>query len=133
MATTLLAIPSRPRPAAVLLRRRRIHVRPAGALADREATRRVRHEVYCVDKGFLAPDALFDGYDDRATLLNAFDGAEPVGTMRITDSGDGPLELVEMHPELAPLLPRGRFDEVLREFRLRCVDAATPRRRGRAP
>jgi len=86
----------------------RVRVRPADDTAGREATRRVRHEVYCVEKGFLDDGALFDPYDDRATVLHAFDGDEPVGTLRITDGADGPLELLEMHPELEALIPPGR-------------------------
>jgi hypothetical protein len=87
---------------------RRIRVHPAHDPAGREATGRVRHEVYCVEKGFLDGAELFDHHDERATLLNAFAGSEPVGTLRITDSADGPLEIFEMHPELQALVPPGR-------------------------
>jgi hypothetical protein len=63
--------------AARLLRIYRVDVR-AAAPPEREHTRAVRHEVYCVEKRFLEPDALFDAYDDRAILLNAYRGDEPV-------------------------------------------------------
>jgi hypothetical protein len=95
-------------------------VRSAEDPQGREHTRRVRHQVYCVEKGFLAPDQLFDRYDERALILNALRGGEPVGTLRITDSSEGPLEIFEMHPELATLVrPRARLLEVSRLMVLR--------------
>jgi N-acyl-L-homoserine lactone synthetase len=98
----------------------RVIVRTAARACDREHTRRLRHEVYCREKGLLSPDQLFDVYDDRCTTLNAFQGGEPVGTVRITDSADGPLEIFEMHPELASLVPpRARLIEVSRLMVLR--------------
>jgi hypothetical protein len=108
----LRAIPSTAR---LLVGAGRIHVRPAGSAADREHTRHVRHEVYCVEKEFLHPDALFDAYDTHATLLNAYHRDQPVGTLRITDSADGPLEIFDMHPELASTVrPGARLLEVSR-------------------
>jgi hypothetical protein len=100
--------------------RNSILVRATQDPRDREHTRRVRHQVYSVEKGFLPPDQLFDSYDDRALVLNALRGGEPVGTLRITDSSDGPLEIFEMHPELASLVrPRARLLEVSRLMVLR--------------
>jgi hypothetical protein len=90
-------------------------IRVEATRGPNDATRHVRHEVYCVEKGFLTPDTLFDCYDQRAIILNAFDGSEPVGTMRITDSADGRLELFEVHPELETLVPAGlRYVELSR-------------------
>lgn len=73
----------------------------------REATRKMRHAVYCKEKGFLDQSTLLDAYDDRALLLTAHKGEGVIGTMRVTDSAEGPLEIFEMHPELQPLVPAG--------------------------
>src|SRR5262245_8377167 len=89
----------------VLVGDRAVTVREAVTDADRADTRRVRHQIYCVGKPFLEPDELFDEYDRRATILNAYRGREVIGTMRVTDSADGCLEIFEMHPELADLVP----------------------------
>ena len=89
----------------------RVEVREGkGAAAPqlvREATRKMRHAVYCKEKGFLDGTTLLDGYDDRALLLTAHKGEDVVGAMRVTDSAEGPLEIFEMHPELRPLVPAG--------------------------
>jgi hypothetical protein len=101
--------------AARLLSLDRASVGEVTSPALREHTRRVRHEVYCLEKKFLTPADLFDAYDDRALILNAYKGDLPIGTLRITDSADGPLEIFEMHPELLPLVPaRARLLEVSR-------------------
>jgi hypothetical protein len=95
-----------------------------------EATRRVRHEVYCLEKGYLTSDTIFDRYDQRATLLNVFDGSEPVGTMRIIDSADGRLELFDIYPELETLMPAGRryaeFSRLMVIRRCRGLRATVP-------
>ena len=58
-----------------------------------------------LEKQYVTSDSLFDSYDLRATILNVFEGSERVGTMRITDSADGRLEMFAMHPELEALAP----------------------------
>ena len=73
----------------------------------REATRKMRHAVYCKEKKFLDSGTLLDTYDDRALLLTAHKGHDVIGIMRVTDSAEGPLEIFEMHPELRPLVPAG--------------------------
>jgi len=92
-----------------------ISVSPARSTADREATRAVRHAVYVREKAFLTSGELFDGFDERALILNAHDEGKPVGTLRVTDSDHCTLEILQMHPELAPLLPKNaRIMEVSR-------------------
>jgi hypothetical protein len=124
--STALSLPAFfPLPDFKLVRRVRamsanILVRVAATPADLDATRAVRHRVYCTEKRFLRPDELLDEYDARATVVNAFDGADPVGSMRITDSAEGCLEILEMHPELAGLLPpKARLLEVSRLMAIR--------------
>jgi hypothetical protein len=82
-------------------------IRVEAVRGPNEATQRVRDEVYRLEKRYVTSDSLFDCYDLRATILNVFEGNEPVGTMRITDNADGQLELFEMHPELEALAPSG--------------------------
>jgi len=85
----------------------KVEVRKASDAASLEATRAVRHEVYCREKGFLDEGALLDQFDGRAVVLNAFLGDEAIGTLRVTDSTEGKLEIFEMHPELEALVPQG--------------------------
>ena len=92
-----------------------IRVGPVQCAEDRAATRAVRHAVYVREKAFLTSGELFDGFDERALILNAHDEGLPVGTLRVTSSDHGTLEILQMHPELAPLLPKGaRIMEVSR-------------------
>src|SRR3954469_3074588 len=76
-----------------------IAVQPVQSAEDRAATRAVRHAVYVREKGFLTSGELFDGFDDRALILNAHDEGQPVGTLRVTSSDHGTLEILQMHPE----------------------------------
>lgn len=93
----------------------RFDVRVAGTAADRASTCHVRHQVYCLEKGFLRPDELTDPFDDRATVVNAWLDGKAVGTLRITDNADGELEVLQMHPELKEKLrPGARLLEVSR-------------------
>ena len=85
----------------------KVEVRAVTSPEGFAATRSIRHEVYCREKGFLDEGALLDQWDQRAVVLNAFRGDEAIGTLRVTDSSEGRLEIFEMHPELEELLPKG--------------------------
>ena len=108
----------------------RRNIRVETVRGPNEATRQIREEVYLHEKGYLSADTIFDAYDDRALILNAFVDDEPVGTMRLTDSRDGPLELLAMHPELEALTPRSphcvEFSRLMVTRRLRGAGGALP-------
>jgi N-acyl-L-homoserine lactone synthetase len=66
----------------------------------RSAVFRLRYHLYVELMGVLAPDdplvtggVFRDGFDDYSTLLALFYDQALVGTLRITTSSDGPLEL----------------------------------------
>ena len=84
----------------------KIQVRQAIGTDGFDATRSIRHAVYCLEKGFLDQGALLDAWDQRGLVLNAWQDGRAIGTLRITDSDHGPLEIFDMHPELRQLIPR---------------------------
>jgi hypothetical protein len=92
---------------------------------ERAACARLRADIYVNEMGILSsdhpyvgPDGLVDPYDRYSTNLLLMAGDVAVGTARVTQACDGPLE-IEQYVDLAAVgRPRGELVEVTR-FMLR--------------
>jgi hypothetical protein len=79
-----------------------LQVRIATTTAQLEQVQRLRKRIYVDELQILQPDhayvqgeRLVDPYDDWSTHLACFAGDVPVGTIRVTETADGALELEE--------------------------------------
>lgn len=99
-----------------------LSVRIACTQAELEAAQRLRHKIYVEDMGVLPPDhpyvvgdRLVDDYDDWSTHLILLADEEVVGSVRVTEAIDGPLELSE-YLDVAPYLPAGAMPAELTRY-----------------
>lgn len=94
-------------------RGRVLSVRVASTEAELRAVQRLRYRIYVEDMGILSPDhpyavgdRLVDPYDAWSTNLALMLDEVLIGTVRVTEALDGPLELSESM-QVAPYLPPG--------------------------
>ena len=102
-----------------------LSVAVANTLRERQAVQRLRHQIYVREMGLLAQDhpfvrgdRLVDPFDDWSTHIVGLVNGEPVGTVRVTEALDGPLELEE-YTDVRSALPEGAHPAELTRYMVR--------------